>query len=397
MLYFSNPGEIDIRGAMIAGLSAKESTSAIGFFGTGLKYAIASVLRWGGEITIYSGEDAYEFSKSPINFRGTDFEQIVMRPRGSAACQELGFTTEYGKKWEPWQVFRELYANALDEGGEVRMNFVQPQPGYTVIEIANCKVLEEVYRDRDEIILPQTIHYTECNSIASTVMLDTKYVYYKSVRVSYDNCTLLWNFHKDLDLTEDRTLSNIYEAYSIAGSAMTKWINEELITRVFTAEKGTFESNIDFPAYRTYTPEFLGIACRLYKQNPNAHKRLKQLIAKHKPELVEPTPIELSPMRQRMLKRSMELCARMNVTPSNHTICVAELGKDVLGQYNPTTGKIYLSPVVFDQGTKQVVSTLFEELIHAETGRKDCTYEMQTFLFNLIASLYEEHVFQEPI
>ena len=48
-LLFTNPGEIDIRGATIAGLSAKEDAGAIGYFGTGLKYAIAQVLANGGQ------------------------------------------------------------------------------------------------------------------------------------------------------------------------------------------------------------------------------------------------------------------------------------------------------------------------------------------------------------
>lgn len=77
-LYFHNPGEIDIRGATIAGLSAKEGDNPIGFFGTGLKYSIASVLRWGGSIKIYSSQTQYSFGASELEFRGKSFSQVML-------------------------------------------------------------------------------------------------------------------------------------------------------------------------------------------------------------------------------------------------------------------------------------------------------------------------------
>src|SRR5262245_54522643 len=43
-LVFSNPGILDINLVKLLGVSVQESDSAIGFFGTGLKYAIASTL-----------------------------------------------------------------------------------------------------------------------------------------------------------------------------------------------------------------------------------------------------------------------------------------------------------------------------------------------------------------
>ncbi len=102
-------------------------------------------------------------------------------------------------------------------------------------------------------------------------------------------------------------------------------------------------------------------------------------------------------MQQKMLARASAFCARMGVNPAEHSIAIAELGNSILGQYEKDTGNIYISPAVFAQGTKAVVSTLYEELIHAETGKEDCNYDMQTFLFNQIVTLYEEHVFGEPI
>ncbi|HEX4610447.1 MAG TPA: hypothetical protein VH092_19815, partial [Urbifossiella sp.] len=43
-LVFSNPGAIDINLVKLLGVSVKDSDNAIGFFGTGMKYALACTL-----------------------------------------------------------------------------------------------------------------------------------------------------------------------------------------------------------------------------------------------------------------------------------------------------------------------------------------------------------------
>ena len=42
---FITPGQIDLENVFTFGISAKESDNPIGFFGTGLKFAIATLLR----------------------------------------------------------------------------------------------------------------------------------------------------------------------------------------------------------------------------------------------------------------------------------------------------------------------------------------------------------------
>ena len=55
-IIFENPGEIDPVAIITFGINVKESDHPIGFFGTGLKYALAILLREGQPITIQSGE-----------------------------------------------------------------------------------------------------------------------------------------------------------------------------------------------------------------------------------------------------------------------------------------------------------------------------------------------------
>lgn len=390
MLYFHNSGEIDIRGATIAGLSAKDTTSAIGEFGTGLKYAVACVLRWGGSITIHSGLSCYDFTTEALDFRGKNFSQIFMNG------EPLGFTTEYGKKWEGWQVYRELYANALDEGGGVSTMPAEPTPGQTLI-IVNCKELVEPNIRRDTLILPANTFYNFENSEAKVKIKSAASIFYRGVRVADVATALTYNFLDGITLTEDRTAKHIWAVETAVGRVIQSMTDKDMILCALTAGQEKFESRVNFDPYLDTSDAFIEVACRLYKQSPNKWSRLRSIIQKHAANLLEPTPITLSPIRQRMLDRALALIARMGLDPAQHDIVVAELGNGTLGQYFPTTGKIFLSPEVFNQGTKQVLSTLYEELVHAETGKADCNYDMQTYLFNTIVSLYEEHVFGEPI
>src|SRR6185437_160750 len=97
----------------LIGVNVKENDSAIGFFGTGLKYAIACLARWGESLTIQSGPAEFTFCAEETKVRGKTFGVLVMRSK--VDYLRLGFTTELGKRWEPWMVYRELWCNAHDE------------------------------------------------------------------------------------------------------------------------------------------------------------------------------------------------------------------------------------------------------------------------------------------
>lgn len=395
MITFYNPGEIDIRGATIAGLSAKESDTPIGYFGTGLKYAIARVLAWGGKITIHSGLDAYIFDSQNIDFRGTEFSQIVYTNRGET--KELGFTTEYGKNWEPWQVFRELYANALDEGGTVVSESVLPKPGHTIITV-ECDRVEEMFSKRNEIILPavrpSAVAIESLGDITDSPSLN---VYYRKVRIDDSKSVLTYNINQEMPLTEDRTPKYRSSLLDRISTLLSRCPSDKMIVKALTAPKGFIEADLYFSRYNVYSLEFIQVASSLYKQSPTQHERLRALIEEHNPDILIEETIELSPVRKKMLDKSIRLVSEMGIPTEGYDIAVAELGADILGRYYVGTNKIRLSPLVFEQGTKQVLSTLYEELIHATTGHEDCTYAMQTFLFNKIISLYEENVFADPI
>lgn len=395
MLYFYNPGQIDIKGATIAGLSKKEGDTPIGYFGTGLKYAIASILRWGGEITIWSGLKEFKFTTKTIKFRDAEYNQISMVSEGVET--ELGFTTEYGKEWLPWQVFREIYANALDEGGDVTTLSVTPEIGSTLIVVKSDE-LQTAYHSRDEIILSKNKIPVFSNSIGDIHKQPATSVYYRGVRVMDSPALYTYNVMKTTKLTEDRTVLNPYEfRYNISKIVMN-CDQRDIIRTVLMSSNEGLEAGLSYYSSFGHSPEFLDVAKQLYKEAPNQYSKLKGFLSDVAPEMLAMVPVELNKVRQDMLSKAVRFCVDTKEFPDTFPqITVADLGQQALGMYDRSNNKIYLDPKTFDQGTKQVASTLYEELTHWHYGHEDCTYYMQTHLFNRIVSLYEEHAFGTAI
>src|SRR5690606_31422269 len=91
------PGLLDIRSITTFGLHAKPGTNTpIGKFGTGLKYAIATLLRLGCKVQLFIGEVEYEFFTKKNDFRGMEYHQVYMRKRKGVLAKwssvELPFT-----------------------------------------------------------------------------------------------------------------------------------------------------------------------------------------------------------------------------------------------------------------------------------------------------------------
>lgn len=397
-LFFHNPGEIDIRSVTIAGLNAKPNTaSAIGYFGTGLKYSIASILRWSGQITIHSGTTEYTFTTAETaDFRGTEFTQILMHSSAGFQTTPLSFTTEYGKNWEPWQIFRELLSNAKDENGAVSAKPITPAPGLTVIEV-DCPAVF------DELANMSTIFLSSRNPIYSSDAADcfrgsSNHIYYRGVRV-YDRKSLFtYNFKTDLALTEDRTLREHWRAGMRGAEAVMQWTSHADIMAVLTAPSaGYFESDFSYGRFADFTPEFLQTAKTVYRTKPEFRDRVRNFLEANAADALTPQPIPPTPIQLKMLTRAIAICQELGLPTETYPIAIADLGSNILGQYFPETGQVFIAPETFTQGTKQVTSILYEELTHAATGKADLTYDMQTYLFNKIITMYEEYVAKEPI
>jgi hypothetical protein len=245
----ANPGLVELEALTTMGLSVKEdSERAIGYFGTGFKYAIACLLRNGHKVTILRGDaEVIEFITEQSVVRGQTFQMVKMRRAGKKPVP-LNFTTQLGRNWELWMAFRELYSNCLDEGGECIIGeFPQPLPGDTQI-VVEGNDFEVIARGKHEIFLDSKPHLVDTTRKLEVHNRPSKYLFYKGVR-AYELKTaspLTYNFTDGLVLTEDRTIKELYSATSKLGSFMCRDCRDEMILEKFLdVSEDHFEWSVD--------------------------------------------------------------------------------------------------------------------------------------------------------
>lgn len=237
IVQFRTPTAIPLEAFSLLGVNVKTTTTAIGRFGTGLKYAVAVILRHGGIIKLFVEGVEYEFYLHSKEFRGKTFQQIRMRKRDSGpigrwlSSKALPFTTEFGKDWKLWQAYRELESNTIDEGGET-LTFVYdgtnggksfrydpPAKGTTII--VDCPGFYEVTQSSGVFLRDQD-HGLMVYSDDSVTIYDapSKYLYYQGIRV-YDlryPARLTYDFKQGyVNLTEDRTAGNAWYLLHMLG------------------------------------------------------------------------------------------------------------------------------------------------------------------------------------
>lgn len=385
---FQNAGLIDPIAITTFGVHVKESDSPIGYFGTGLKYAIAVLLRYGCSIEIYVGKKKHVFGLEIRNVRGQDFSVVTMNGKAT------GFTTELGKKWELWMAFRELYCNALDEGGKVTEGALKPLPECTTVVVKGSP-LQECYRDKASIVL-------ESNPIACGLYInihpgESNYLYYRGVRIYELNRPTMYtyDFRCSIDLTEDRTAKHptLLSMHIVRNLLALEAEHKNLIERSILADDGHWESNLEFDDAVSPSETALQVA-EENRLNPRLNKTVHTLLVSHNRRLPM-EPIELNEIRQKQLQRAIDFCNKLEYRVDKYPIVVTDqLKGGLLGLAED--GKIYIAPKTFDMGTKYLAATLLEEYLHLDTGFGDMTRDLQSHLFDMIMSLGEQIV-GEPL
>jgi hypothetical protein len=404
MIVFENNGVMDMRAVRTFGVSAKETTNPIGFFGTGLKYAIAILMRHNIDVSIFAGGIRYKFEKKQMQMRGKDFEVITMNG------EELPFTTELGKNWQLWQAYREILCNCLDEGGHVYMakNGFDGSDQKTFVVVGGDE-FSELYKSKNKIMLSADSNYLcETTSISSAAIynIPSKSLFYKNVRVmDYEKPAMMtYNYIDELALTEDRTVMNQHLILLKLAGAVSQMSDKHLIKMILTAPGDSFESELNFSSLAYYehgTPEFYEVLESLYKKNSDRlnrsareihMKRMKKNASKYYEQ------DEMTKVEELQLKRAIDVASKVWPEIKEYQIMVVKsLGEVTHGLADPNANCIVLSKHCFHLGTKYLTSTIIEEFIHLKTGYGDCTRPLQTFLFDSLCSMIENHVIGEPI
>ena len=210
-LYFSNPGVIDLEASMILGVNAKINENPIGKYGSGLKYAIAVLLRTGHTISVFQGNELHQFHAKKAETRGFAYEQVYL------GAKALGFTTHLGCNWEIWQALRELKSNAQDEGGEVTDIEQGPESGQTLIVVSGQGIMA-AWENRAKYFL-ETPKLDSHNGVG---IHEGSGVYLQGILVADWKTAWAYNL-THVDLTEDRTVKDAWNvAYAITAAILVQ-------------------------------------------------------------------------------------------------------------------------------------------------------------------------------
>jgi len=375
-VYFANSGKIDLDVIRIMGVSVKANDNPIGYFGTGLKFAIATLLRTGHEITLTRGGEEFAFSARPSTIRGEEVNRVFMND------EALAFTTALGKNWEVWQAYRELHSNTLDEIGQITD---QPVEDDTVISVTGDAIQRE-FINRDKIFIqgkPLAANkYLEVYAGKSTS------IYYRGVRAGQvaEPLALTYNILTPMTLTEDRTFASQWDVEYKLAQLIPKLDHLGYLTEL-VSETDTFDQNLNFSYCSDPSPEFVKAARTVYSNseaNPSVRKVVEEVQQK---EASFPPALLDDAAKQKFLDAFAPL-SKLACTLSPEDVEVAEtLGPNVMGLYHRQTDQIFIAKATLDWGIETIVATLYEEWLHKEYHYRDTSRELQNFLFQRLVAL----------
>lgn len=395
MILFENKGEIDLKAISIMGINAKENDNAIGYFGTGLKYAISVLLRNDCFIIIHSNSNKYLFKKESFELRGKSFDLVKIKANDGPWI-DLGFTTELGKNWELWQAYRELYCNCLDENGEISIvhdTSIDNSVEKTFIYVIGKK-FEEVHNQRENIILNKDKLQTSLLKVDIYQGGRGNNIFYRCIRVCETTkpTFLTYNVTNKIDLTEDRTAKYTFQIEDAIKESIVTCNDKNIIRDVLLANDNYYEHDLNFNYRVKLKPsdEFVNVARELrqthgIRMNNSAIDFCDQWSINSGLGFEE---YLMSNIEVSELNKAIDFCESLDFNISDYEIkIVSNLGENYYGLAKDDI--IYLSKEIFKLESSFIASTLIEEYLHLKYDVLDESREFQNLLFTLIIDLGE--------
>jgi hypothetical protein len=374
-VYFANDGLIDLDVIRIMGVSAKVNENPIGFFGTGLKMAIAVLLRTGHNITLRRGSERFVFSVQKKTIRNKIFNQCYMQ--GEA----LPFTTELAKNWELWQAYRELHSNTIDEGGQISDKKLH---GDTVFEIEGSGLQKE-YIDRGSIFL-QTKPLTKCEGLEIHPGRNRS-IFYRGVRAGtvQEGTLHTYNILTEMELSEDRIFKSQWDVEYKLETMIPICEHPEAFIELFS-ETDTFDANLNFGFCANPSKSFLDSA-KQFRSDANVNQSLLKIIEKADQRNGTFPPANATEKDIAKMLKCFPILKQMDCTlEPDEVILVETLGTNIFGIYHKVKDQIFLALPALDQGVEFATAVLFEEWCHKVHKFKDNSREFQSFLLHKLVA-----------
>jgi len=417
-LKISNNTEIDVNAFRLIGACTKrDDNSKIGYFGSGLKYAIAVLLRDNVGLKVYSGKKEFPITVESEIFRGQPFNIV------SVCGKKTSLTTSMGVDWKAWQAVREIFCNALDESEPSHeiVNSIEPKKGTTsfYIPIEN-KDVQYIIDNWDKYFAHNRKPIVgDCCKIYESIG-DKVNVYRKGIRCWDEKFDSLYDYDfSKIDISESRTAKYSWEIKEGIAKLWGKYATNQMITRLVRLYKVPKETEacIENLADWNYA-EFSNIWLEYFKDKI----LVPQQFAGWFPRITEkPNAVIVNITLMRCLKETFgdAITVATEEMDSYGQYCIAEMDarqayllkecmsfleevklsipydirlaifndKKILGMAKK--GKILLSAKLFDMGKKRIVTTIIEECAHLESDQSDDSRGFQDYLVGQIVTMLE--------
>lgn len=407
---FTNKGEVPVNAFKLLGASSKRGDdSKIGYFGTGLKYALAVLLREDIDFKIYSGTKEVVIGTRKTKF--LDQTVTVITVNG----EKTSITIEAGIDWETWFAIREIYSNNVDENGQMKLNTeIKPEEGYTKIYVQLSDKMQDLTNNWSEYFSNNrtVISAKDGYEVLQKTDNESLVVFRKGIRAYTSRTESLFDYNiTKLKINESRVAERDYEARQRCAEALALCDNFQAIEHFAHSNKEVIEKQTEFWTYlfdetfgqfsetwfevfkdkRIVPQEYAGFygvtsgtvilpekLCKhLYKQFKD---KLQIMGATKEAYMVVSEDVAF-------LQPHMTKLATVGFDYPLDKVKIAKFKDEgILGMAD--NGTILLSEKVNTPAHKQdILPILFEEIAHTKSGYSDHTREFQDYIIKLACAL----------
>ena len=422
---FSNPGEVPLNAFKLLGASTKRNVDGkIGFFGTGLKYAVALMLREQIPFKAYIGTKEVKFGVRQTTFGDVKVQVITVNN------EKTSMTTDAGIDWEPWFAIREIYSNALDEGGSMELSSeFKPEAGKTKIYVEmNTKLgdvsknwqsyftmkrrpLEEIFINKGKSseryyrILPKREGQNEFRIFRRGILVGRA-----------RNVDSLFDYDvSDIIINESRVVKHDYQGRQRAAEALAQATNRDIVELfVKSWKQPVLEHEERFWEYLFDEYWFSGDkfsqtwleVLRPYRLVPSdntgfygvtsntvglPNRMLKYLYQQFKDELtiegMSKTHYIVTGVFPVQLINAMQILAKAGYSFDCNKIKQGRFRDfDIKACWDREAGQIIVSDDILNMPEDGKVAVMLEEIIHAKTGYSDHTRQFQDYVLSELTS-----------
>lgn len=412
---FSNQSEVPLDAIKLLGVSDKRDNQdeMIGFFGTGWKYALAVLMRHDVPVTIYIGKKRIKVHTVRKSIGPKVYHVLCLDG------YETSITTEMGIKWKLWYAIREVYANALDEGGSYEMTEKHnPKSGFTKVYIEINNALMTIINDWNKYfrVGAKSLSHGEYGKILDKTDEHMR-IYKKGMLVHIDTgAYTAYDYElSQIDLGEDRKVESTYDIDREMSKVVAECSDVTILKKIFEPylnkkkyyefKCGYFGWNhvnqfhtawIDYIDNRQLIPQELGGYFGHINDGLTLPGKLIKLLKAFFGDSIrlaadpDTTVIKADDKYDRnLMEMELKVLKKYGYSFNINNILLAEFkDKTIKGEYSKN--KIYIAKSIYNPlHRRKLRAVLLEEIVHHDTQYKDETRQMQDYLIETILNIID--------